>query len=136
MRKKIFNSSTGRFVYETGKIGKRILHEASAKQRALSCTFVRTLVRRFLVYERLQDYRDSVTKEFDHLCNTSKRLSAFYKKALFYIHLNTAISYNEIRYFYLAFVKKNIRWNLFNNAHELIEHNQTFCKNVKKILKK
>ena len=135
MRKKILNVKTGRFVYETGKIGKQILNECSAKNRVLSCTFVRTLVKRFLVYQFIGDYHDRVTKEFDHLCNTSKRLNLFYRKALFYIHLQRTISFNEIQYFYLCFIKKNIRWNLYNNADELISNNITFCKKVKKILK-
>ena len=136
MRRKILNPKTGRAVYENGRVGKLILQESSAKYKVLCCASLRTLVRRFLVYERFVDYYIKERNEFYRLCDTSKNIDAFYKKALRHVRLNKAISINEIERFYFAFLKKNIRYNLFNNTDLLIEHNKTFRTRIKNLLKK
>ena len=136
MRRKIVNLKTGRAVYETGRIGMKILQESSAKYKALCCTSIRTLVRRFLVYERFDDFYYQERNEFYRLCDTSKNINAFYNKAFRYVRLNTTVSINEIEQFYSVFLKKNIRYNLFNNTDVLIEQNKNFCRRIKNILKK
>ena len=136
MRRKIVNLKTGRAVYETGRIGMKILQESSAKYKALCCTSIRTLVRRFLVYERFDDFYYQERNEFYRLCDTSKNINAFYNKAFRYVRLNTTVSINEIEQFYSVFLKKNIRYNLFNNTDVLIEQNKTFHRRIKNLLKK
>ena len=136
MRRKILNPKTGRAVYENGRVGKIILQKSSAKYKVLCCVSIRTLVRCLFVYERFIDYYNKERNEFYRSCDTSKNINVFNKKALCHICFNSTTSIREIKKFYFAFLKRNIRYNVFNNTDVLIEQNKTFRRRIKNVLKK
>ena len=133
----VLNKKTGRYVLMNGRIGKRIISEnnARAKNKVLCLKHIRTLVKTFLVFEFYNDYISKKTSEFLFLFRNTRGIDKFCKKTLAYVNLNTTISFGEIQHYYFTFLMKNIRYNLFNNADDLIKKNKQFCLQINKILK-
>ena len=119
----VLNKNTGRYVLMNGRIGKRIISEnnARAKNKVLCLKHIRTLVKTFLVFEFYNDYISEKTSEFLFLFRNTRGIDKFYQKTLAYVNLNTTISFGEIQHYYFTFLMKNRRYNLLNNADDLIK---------------
>ena len=134
----ILNECTGRYVYIHGRIGKHILkhQKNNVKYMVLQYKHIRKLVISYIVYSNYEDFCISKTEQYYTLMQKTKNINIFYKKTKLLLSLNTFMSFNEIHLYYIEFMKKNIRYNLYNNVEELITKNKIFCKNMNKILRK
>ena len=134
----ILNERTGRYVYSHGKIGKNILktQKNNIKYTVLQYKQIRKLVLSFLIYPTYEYFCKIKTEEYYNAIKKTRNIDLFYKKTILLLNTNTFMSFNEIHLYYIEFMKKNIRYNLYNNVEELMTKNKIFCNNMNKILRK
>ena len=134
----ILNERTGRYVYSHGNTGKHILktQKNNIKYTVLQYKHIRKLVLSFLIYPTYEYFCKIKTEEYYNAIKKTRNIDLFYKKTILLLNTNTFMSFNEIHLYYIEFMKKNIRYNLYNNVEELMIKNKIFCNNMNKILRK
>ena len=134
----ILNERTGRYVYAHGKIGKYILKKQknNIKYTVLQYQHIRKLIMSFLIYPTYEHFCKIKSEEYYTSIQKTRNIDLFYKKTILLLNTNRFMSFNEIHLYYIEFMKKNIRYNLYNNVEELMIKNKIVCNNMNKILRK
>ena len=135
MTTRILNERTGRYVHSHGRIGRSITRQSRAKSSVLCIPPIRNVVIRFLVFKTFREYIMFKTNEFYDVTLRRRNIDFFYKKSIFITRINTHLSFDEIHLYYVEFMKKNIRYNTYDNRDELVKKNKQFCKAMNKLFR-
>ena len=134
---KILNERTGRNVRINGRIGRRIIEKrrCQAKRSVLCNSHIRNIVIRFLVFKSFREYISFKKNEFYYTTSRRRNIDLFYKKSMFITRIDTHLSFNEIHLYYIEFMKKNIRYNMYDNKDALVQKNKRFCRAMNRLFR-
>lgn len=104
------------------------------KLTLLHIPHLRLKVKKYLVFEYYTDYINTKFQEFEDSITKTKNLHVFYRKMIQLARLDI-VTFTDVYSYYMLFMKRNVRYNLFMNADVLIIENQMFCYRINEIFR-
>ena len=104
------------------------------KLAVLQIAHVRTKIKKYLVFEYYTEYINTKFEEFERSISKTRKLHVFYKRMIQLACLEL-VTFSDVYAYYMEFMKRNVRYNLFINADVLITENQTFCYRINEIFR-